>query len=257
MPRATMVAPLLACLLFTAGCSGSDAVTSKGSTPDASATGSASETKSPLAGLSAEKVWKQAKANVAQATSVHVIGRMKDGKDKIALNLKLTESGKAFGSIVVNGEKMTIRRLGKTLYFKADRQFWTTSADAATADALANKWIMVKKGSSSDIKEFFQLTDLDFILGETMTLTAASAKKLKLAPGIDIGEVSTVGLIDKGAKASKGEFETLYISDTDTALPMNFSMPTDDTQYMRFREWNETFKVAAPKGAIDLAAAGS
>jgi hypothetical protein len=261
MFRATKAVIVLACLTLTAGCSGSDPVVASnlpetGATTSAAApaTPAATEATNPLDGLSAKEVWQKTKADAAEAKSVHIAARLVDGKDKIALNLKLDSSGKAFGAMILNGDKMTIRRLGQTLYFKADRGFWTTNGDAATAKALANKWIMVKKSTAPDLKDLFDLTDLDSLLDDSLSLTRAEQKRLKLIDGIDIGTQKTVGLSDK-RPSGEGEFQTLYVSATEPTLPVNFAVNEDKSQYMKFRGWGENFTVVAPKGAIDLSAA--
>jgi hypothetical protein len=258
MSRAAMAATLLACLTFTAGCSGSKPEIVATNQPTAGAASTSAEpgpteNPSPLDGLSAVEVWQKTKTDTAEAATVHVAARFAEGKERIAINLKMAESGKAFGVLVFNGNKITVRRLGRTLYFKADRGFWTTNADAATARVLSDKWIMVRKGFSKEMEQFFELTDMNFILDDALSLTAAEQRSLKLVPGIDIGTQSTVGLADE-TSTQDGELRTLYVSDTDPALPLNFT-GSDSSQYMKFRGWGENFTVVAPKGAIDLAKA--
>jgi hypothetical protein len=257
MARARMAATLFVCLTltFTAACSGEDPIIATdapvaGSETTAAAADPTPAT-SPLDGMSAQEVWKKVKADTDDAESVHVAASLIEDKQRIVINLKISNSGKAFGTLTFDGDKITVRRLGKTLYFKADRGFWTSKADAATAKALTDKWIMVKKGFSADMEQFFQLTEMDFIVGDVLTLTAAEQKALTRVPGIKIAGQQTVGLSDKVATKAE-EFETLYVADADPALPLNF--PAGDTdQSMKFRGWNEDFTVLAPKGAIDLA----
>jgi hypothetical protein len=255
MARATMAATLLACLTFTTACSGGDPIISTDAATAGSQTSAPAEkpaeAASPLAGMSAQQVWKKVKADVTDAESVHVAANLVDGKERIGINLKISKAGKAFGTLTYDGDKMNVRRLGKTLYFKADRGFWTNKANAATAKVLTNKWIMIKKGFDADMEQFFLLTELDFIVNDVLTLTPAEQKALTLVPGIKIAGQQTVGLSDKVATKTE-EFETLFVADADPALPLSF--PAEDTsQSMKFRSWNKDFTVVAPKGAIDLA----
>lgn len=260
MYRATTAAALLAGLALTAGCSSSapEATgTTPAATPSAATTSAGTDptaASSPLDGLSAVDVWKKTKADATAAKTVHVAAKLLDGKEAIGINLKLSDADRAFGTLSFNGDKITVRRLGQTLYFKADRGFWATNADAATAKALADKWIMVKKGFSKDMEQFFQLTDIDFILDDALSLTAVEQKTLKLAPGVDIGTQPTIGLTE-GSSTEAAAFQLLYVSAADPALPLNFAMSSDNSQYMKFRGWNEKFTVVAPKDAIDLAKA--
>ncbi len=252
MLRATMAATALICLTLTAGCSSSNS----GAATSAALLGTTgsvpAETAAPLAGLSALEVWEKTKTDADAADSVHVTARFLDGEKKIAINLKLTDSGKAFGLLVMNGNRIRVRRLGSTLYFKADYGFWAANADTATGKALADKWIMVKQGFSPDLDQFFQLTDMDSIVADTMNLSSLEREQLKLVPGIDVGTQVTVGLVNESTERRQG-FQTLYVSASDPALPLNFALNSDVDQYMRFRDWNEDFKVVAPAGALDLA----
>jgi len=260
MSRATMAVTLLACLAFTVGCSNSDpeAVATTPGTGSTIVGSGPAETATPLDGLSALEVWKRTRTAAAGSTSVHVAARLIDGRQRIALNLKTTDSGKAVGTLILNGNQISVRRLGGTLYFKADRGFWTANADAATAAILANKWIMVKKGFSADMEQFFQLTDMNFLLHDALSLTASEQKGLQRVAGIDVGRQPTVGLADPtpGGTGTGDDVQTLYVSNADPALPMTFTLDADSTQYMKFRGWNQDFTVVAPAGAIDLAKVG-
>ena len=258
LPRATTAAALLACLTFLAGCSGSnskapEATGSADPSAPAPSTGSAEPgDTSALAGLSAQEVWQKSVADAAAAKTVHVAAKLLAGKEKIGLDLKLSDVGKAFGTLTFDGNKITIRRLGNTMYLKADKGFWTTNADAATAKVLADKWIMAKKGFSAGLEQFFQLTDIDFVLDDALKLTTAEQKALKLAPGVDIGSAKTV-LLSDGTGGDPAQAQLLYVAAADPALPLNFDLGSDNSQFMRFRDWNEKFIVLPPKGAIDLA----
>jgi hypothetical protein len=255
MPRVTMAATLLVCLTLTAGCSSSSPSSSTSAAALLGATGvEPAASTSPLTGMSALDVWEKTKADADAAKSVRVTAEFLDGKQKVAIDLKMTDTAKVFGSLVLNGNQVKVRRLGKTLYFKADYAFWASNADATTGRTLADKWIMVKQGFSADLDQLFRLTDMDSIVADTMSLSATEQEKLKLAPGIDIGERATVGLVDESAESTQ-EVQTLYVWDNDPALPLKFAMSSDDSQYMKFRGWNKTFPaITAPK-AIDLAKA--
>ncbi|HST85135.1 MAG TPA: hypothetical protein VLL08_25575 [Kineosporiaceae bacterium] len=255
MPRVTMAATLLVCLTLTAGCSGSSPGDATSAAALLGATGvEPAASSSPLTGLSALEVWEKTKADADTAKSVHVTAKFLDGKKKIALNLKMTDNAKVFGFLVLNGNRVKVRRLGRTLYFKADYGFWASNADAATGQTLADKWIMVKQGYSADLDQLFRLTDMDSIVADTMSLSVSEQGKLKLAPGIKLGKRSTVGLVDDSTESTQ-EVQTLYVWASDPALPLKFAMSADDSQFMRFQGWNKTFAAITPPKAIDLAKA--
>jgi hypothetical protein len=243
-----MAATLLLAVVLTAGCSSSpDKAGSAGASAPAKDT-------SPLSGMSALEVWAKTKSDADATKSVHITAKFLDGEQKIGMNLKMTDSGKVFGELKVNNDEILVRRLGKTLYFKSDRGFWTRNADAATAAALGGKWVKVQQGFSADLEQFFELTDMDFIVSDVMSLSAAEQETLKLEPGIGINHQKTVALVDE-TTSTEAELQTLYVSVSNPALPLHFAIGSDNSQYMKFRSWNKDFTVVAPQGAIDLAKA--
>jgi hypothetical protein len=251
MPTVTKAAALLICLALTAGCSGSTpddrsrppADTEKGVAADGSS--------ASLTGMSALELWAESKANADVAKSVHVAARYRDGRTRIATNLKMTDTGKVFGTVTFDGDKVRLRRLGRTLYLRAGKQFWTRNGGAAAASVRADRWVRVKQGSSTALERFFTLTDMDLVVSELMSLSAAEQAALKLVPGIDIGTRRTIGLADE-LTTDDSEPQKLYVSATAPAMPLNFVVGSGATRYMKFRSWNKGFDVVAPRGAINL-----
>ncbi len=259
MPRATMAATALICVMLTAGCSGSDPITTSppagspataagdtaAGTPGATAE---PETKAaPLAGLSALQVWRKTKSDAKKAKSVHVSASFTEGKDRVKINLKLNDAGRSFGSVTTNGNKMTVRRVGEVLYYKADKKFWTQNADAQTAAKLANKWLKTEN-QSKDMAQFFQLLDMKAFISESLKLSAAERKSLKRTPGIPVDGRETVALKPKNST----EPAVLQVAADGPTLPLRFTLDRDKSQYFTFTGWNEPFTVVAPKGAIDM-----
>jgi hypothetical protein len=257
MRRAALVVPLLTCLIVTAGCSSSDADSgvpggagAAGASPGPAPVGNGS----PLAGMSALEVWEKTKADADLSKSVHVAAKLLDGEQQIGINLKMSEAGKVFGVLLVDGDRVTVRRLGRTLYVRSDSKFWTAKAGATKSAALAGKWVRVRQDSSADLEQIFELTDMDFLVADIMSLSADEQKTLRLVPGVTVAGRKTVGLADESTTDDAG-LQTLYVSATDPALPMHLSIGEKNAQYMKFRGWGEDFTVVAPSGAVDLAKA--
>lgn len=260
MRHTATAATLLTCLTVVTGCSGpgpEGTADTRGLTAIGVGTGLGAPAgpsplagPPPLAGLSALQVWEKTKADADATSSVHVAARFLDGE---RLNLKLTSAGKVFGVLTLRGDRILVRRLGRVLYLKAGRRFWTRTTDATTARNLTNSWVTVRKGSSRDLEQLFQLTDMDYIVSDIMSLSVAEQESLTLVPGIDIGQEKTIGLRQTGT--GEAEEQTLYVSAGDPALPLNLSFGSDGRQFMKFRGWNEDFTVIAPRGAVSLTTA--
>jgi hypothetical protein len=251
MPSATKAATLLVCLALTAGCSGSAPDRRTGAPAGAEPAADPARKSASLSAMSALELWAESKANADVAKSVHVAARYRDGRTRVATNLKMTDAGKVFGTVTFNGDKVNLRRLGRTLYLKAGTKYWTRTAGAAAANVRADRWVKVKQGSSSAVEPFFRLTDMDLVVSDLMSLSVAEQAALKLVPGIPIGERRTIGLADE-LTTDDSQFQKLYVSATAPAMPLNFVVGSGATRSMKFRSWNKRFDVVAPRGALDL-----
>jgi hypothetical protein len=249
-----MAVTVFVCLTLTAGCSGSDPITSSpaaatgaAAAPDKAADAADDAAAEPAAvtsaleGMSAVQVWRKTKADVKNAESVHITGSFIDGKERMKINLKLNSANQSFGFISIDGQKMTVRRLDKTLYLKASKKFWTKNADAQTGAFLANKWLKTKD-QSGDMADFFDLMSMDALLTESLKMTAAQRKQLKRTDGEPVAGQETVEL-----KTKSNEYDVLSIAAADPALPLGFTMAKDKSQFLKFQDWSKPFTVTAPK----------
>ena len=73
--------------------------------------------------------------------SVHVVGKITQGKSQIVLELLVNSDGEGGGEFVQDGNLIKIERVGPLLYFNAPTKFWTTHATAAQAKTYGGKWI--------------------------------------------------------------------------------------------------------------------
>jgi hypothetical protein len=73
--------------------------------------------------------------------SVHVVGKISEGKSQIVLELLVNSDGEGGGEFVQNGNLIKIERVGPLLYFNAPAKFWATNATAAQTKTYGAKWI--------------------------------------------------------------------------------------------------------------------
>ena len=73
--------------------------------------------------------------------SVHVVGKITQGKSQIILELLVNSDGEGGGEFVQNGNLIKIERVGPLLYFNAPSEFWATHATAAQTKTYGGKWI--------------------------------------------------------------------------------------------------------------------
>jgi hypothetical protein len=94
-----------------------------------------------LSSKSAAQIFKTGIKASSAASSFSVSGTIDQAKTDLTLNLKLSASGTSEGTLLINGEHIEIRVVGKTGYFNGDAAFWTKNGNASTAQVFAGKWI--------------------------------------------------------------------------------------------------------------------
>jgi hypothetical protein len=258
MARTALAAALLVPLTLVAACGGgssspaSSAAGASAATPTTATDATQYATPSPLAGKSAVAVWKESLKAAHAAESVHIVGNGKDGKDALAVDLQLS-SDKATGTLVIDDGKMTVRRTGTTLYFMADAKFWRASgADAATVTRLANKWVKADS-SEKNYKDFFELTDKNKFIDQSLSLDKSDQAILKLVPGILIGNQFTVGLFDAATgKGSDDQPGVLYVASSGPSLPLRVVGKDKKALYLNFVDWNKDISVTIPSGVTTI-----
>jgi hypothetical protein len=73
--------------------------------------------------------------------SVHVAGKITQGKSTILLDLLVNGDGEGGGEFVQQGTLVKIERVGPLLYFNAPTKFWAAHATAAQTKMYGGKWI--------------------------------------------------------------------------------------------------------------------
>jgi hypothetical protein len=73
--------------------------------------------------------------------SVHVAGKITQGKSTILLDLLVNGDGEGGGEFVQQGTLIKIERVGPLLYFNAPTKFWAAHASAPQTKAFGGKWI--------------------------------------------------------------------------------------------------------------------
>jgi len=108
----------------------------------AATTGAAGSTTTfPAGATSADKWVIRAIAAEQKFGSVHVVGKITQGKSQIIFELLVNGDGEGGGEVVQDGNLIKIERVGPLLYFNAPTKFWTTHATAAQAKTYGGKWI--------------------------------------------------------------------------------------------------------------------
>jgi hypothetical protein len=117
------------------------AATTTTAAPTTSTTITSTTTTFPAGATKADKWVIRAITAEQKFGSVHVVGKITQGKSQIILELLVNSDGEGGGEFVQAGNLIKIERVGPLLYFNAPTKFWATHATAAQAKTYGGKWI--------------------------------------------------------------------------------------------------------------------
>ena len=196
------------------------------------------------ASKSASAILADARQAADDAGSVTVSGRITDSGQTIGLHLSIGRDGGS-GSMTIQGSKVDIVRIGKTVYLRAPASFYTAvGAGAAAGQLLDGKWLKAS-AAGKDFADLAKLTEVDTFV----------ARALKPDGTVSKGSETTV----KGQKVielkdSKGG--SLYVATTGKPYPVELEGTGSQSGTLELTDWGAAVKPTAPKGAIDLAKLG-
>jgi hypothetical protein len=244
--RGTAVRPLRGLLatavaLLVAGCAGGE-VAGNG-TP-----GSPSPSDNGIAGQTADEILAKAKAALQGAGAVRIKGTTGRGADRFDIDMRYAQAS-AQGTVSVAAEPIEMRRIGKTVYVKGSREFWTGRVPAPAVELLTGKWLK-SPVTSSRLGPLASLTDLseaaDGILDPDGKVTKGERKTVAGTPAI--------ALVSDGADGGK-----LYVATTGKPFPLQI-VPTDpkESGQVTFSDFGKRVTVSPPPAdlVIDVSKLG-
>lgn len=222
------------------------------STPGAAApsqaAGSAAASASPtaatsgVADLAATEIFARTKAAFKAADTVRLKGSGASGTTKFAIDMRYSTAGNAIGTVSNAGQTIELRRVGQTVYVKADKAFWTKSAGAAVAELLGGKYLkapladprVAQLGAFTDKNSF-----ADEVLSPSNNVSKGDTKSIRGIPAI--------GLVDKSSTGSA----TLYVSTSGEPVPLQLapSSGAGNEGSFDFLDYGKPVDVAVPPAA--------
>ena len=132
------------------------------STTTTSTAAPATTTTFPPGATPADKWVLKAVAAEQKLGSVHVAGKITQGKNTILLDLLVNGDGEGGGEFIQQGNLIKIERVGPLLYFKAPAKFWASHATAAQTRTYGGKWIEFSAVDSrfTSFDQFLDAADL-------------------------------------------------------------------------------------------------
>jgi hypothetical protein len=143
--------------------------------------------------------------------------------------MRIGRDHKAIGTLTSAGVAITIRRTGSALYFMSAGHGWTKASESNKAYA-----------------SFYNVTDMDSFVNQSLSLAPADEKVLTRVPGITIEGRPTVGLNDPVHPTTDDQPGVLYVAATGKAYPLEVSLTDGSQQIIKFQDWDQPVSVAAP-----------
>jgi hypothetical protein len=191
----------------------------------------------------AAQIFKSAVSASGAANSFSVRGSVDQPKMNLSLNLTLSASGAATGTLSINGGLVEIREIAGTGYFKGDTTFWTANSNATTAQLFAGKWIYAPITNSlfSGFRSFLSpKTFIHTFFGTTSGPFTKSSKTTK------VDGKQTIGVMSNGPG-------TMYVATSGTHFIVKVQgSKTGSSAILTFGSYNNSVHPVKPAGGVSL-----
>lgn len=194
----------------------------------------------------AARVFDDAKAAAIGARSAHVSGNIVGVGMRVTLDLDMLRGKGAKGSMSTDGLQFDLVRIGNAAYIRGSDAFYKHFAGAAVAQLIHGKWVKVST-TQPRFRSLAPLTSLGLLFAQV------SAGHGKLAnDGKTTYRGQQVVAIRDTSDNSK-----LYVAATGKPYPVAIvGSKKGQSGTISFDDWNKSFSVSAPQGAIDISKLG-
>jgi len=210
LTRSAAAMAAAAVMALGAGCAGSDSVISGSGKP------SPEPADNGVSQLSARQILSRSQAALKKASSVHLKGRVVSDGESFDIDLRMSDRAGG-GTMTQGGQTLQLLRIGRTVYIKADADFWRTqTGNAAAAQLLQGKYL---KGTTSDpsVASMAAFTDADKFVAQLLSPQRNVTKGAKKA----IRGREAVALIEPGKDGG-----TMYIATRGEPYPLRLTSNT-------------------------------
>jgi len=181
--------------------------------------------------------------------SVHVDGKITQGKSVILLDLLVNGDGEGGGDFVQQGNLIKIERVGPLLYFNAPKKFWSTHATATETKEYGGKWLEFSAVDSrfTSFDQFLDAADLVSAVfqGHTTPLTVSRPTTF--------GGHKVVIVKDTVTKSGKKSMGLMYIAAKGPAYVYKIVNDTPgEVSTIVFTHYGKGVTLAVPPNAINL-----
>jgi len=193
--------------------------------------GACSASSNGVADLGPDAILDQAKEAVDGASSVHIAGDFPSQGSTVALDLTLSATGDATGTVTNGGLALNLLSVDGTSWYTADEAFWEARVGPELAVQLGGKYVEIPQTDTTfdafiDWGTFWDKG----VLSPSGTVTKGEETTFDGQPAIQLVDSSDDGV--------------LYVSTTGEALPLGIEGGKGGK--VTFADWNAEVSVAAP-----------
>jgi hypothetical protein len=195
-----------------------------------------------VSSLTAPQIVTEAQRALSQAKSVRITGKYQENGKPVTLDVRLVAGKKATGSVLTDGSKVELRRIGDKLYVKGDDKF--LQALGPKAQATKGKWLVGPVAQADP--GLANLTDLDQFAGTLAPgKTGLTKETVRQLAGTSAISVRSSG----GAR--------LWVADSGTPYPLRLERIGAVAGFIDYGDYDRTIDVTAPSPTVDLASVSS
>jgi hypothetical protein len=223
---------------LAAGCGGSTAGGTHGTTTGAAPSGNGEASKP------AKQVLADSRHAAQAAKSVHLAGHVVSGGQSIGIDLTIAGAAGSKGKMTLGGLGVSLVRVGPKVYIRGTDAFWRHFGGGAAVALLHGRWL-AGSSTTGQLASIGGLTSLPKLFGQLTpsgtTLTNRGVTTYQGRQVVDLHDAKKSG--------------DLYVAATGKPYPVALVIPKgSNSGKVTFDRWNETVTVTAPRNAIDLSA---
>lgn len=193
---------------------------------------------------SASEIVAQSRSTTTSAPSAHVVGLVRTGGQTIQLDFRYQKSTGGKGTVVVNGQSVSLTLVNQDLYMQGSHSFWVSVGGAFAANLLEGKWLKVP-ANDKDYSNLAELSSLSSLLDQLFSSQATWIK----GPQSSINGQPVIAVTDN----TPGEGGTLYIATTGPPYLIRAAGGTSGgSGQLNFGGYGEQVTITAPPNPVDI-----
>src|SRR6185437_8085666 len=184
-----------------------------------------------------------AKKAEAAAGSVHLVGRITEGKTVVTFVLDVDHAGDGQGTFTEVGQALKVKKVGSNIYVYANQRFWAKAGGTAVANKIGHRWVT----TSTTNTQFKSLAQFFGISRMTTGLLPPGAAQPTKGAATTVDGHQTIPLQTTKSGGSSTATTTLYVAATGPRYVMKATARNGgEVGTLTFSRYGEKVRVQPP-----------